>query len=144
MVRQDYEMEQTQLVREAFHLTKAMERASMMGEWPRVQELATQRSSLLLSLEREQNPVSLDLIRQILLIGDTITENLMTAQSTVTAEHHRFRENVWHAKEYLDVGAMTSVAKPAMAAPAPSVKNMRNVQNRAVRNYAQDDDDWLF
>jgi flagellar protein FliT len=74
-------MNQTETVERVLSMTREIEQAASLADWPEAARLTEERSPLLMSLTADQEPAALDMIRQIqaadaaLLADAEITQN---------------------------------------------------------------------
>lgn len=87
-------MNQTELVKRLLSMTREIEQASALADWPEAAHLVEERSALLLSLTSEQTPDSLATIREIQAIDAATLANAQTTQSELEAEYNGAMERV--------------------------------------------------
>ncbi|MXN77235.1 flagellar protein FliT [Burkholderia sp. 4701] len=90
----------------AFNLTRDMQSATDARDWARVAALADERSPLLMSLSRDQTPDVLDLVRQIMAIDASITEQAQADRDRLAVEFAQSRDRIKAAGLYQTTGML--------------------------------------
>jgi flagellar protein FliT len=92
--------DQDALVERLFALTKDMETAAILADWPRVAELDAARTPLLRALTREQSPQALATIREIQGIDAAVLAEATATRSELATEYHSAMKRVNAASRY--------------------------------------------
>lgn len=100
MTAESNEMSQTQLVRRVFELTEAINQAGQIADWQLAARLAEARSPLVHSIEAQQDPGSLALIRRIQAMDSTLMEDAQVVQAGLTKEFHAAMGRATAAQQY--------------------------------------------
>ncbi|KVM08537.1 hypothetical protein WL05_15050 [Burkholderia ubonensis] len=90
----------------AFDLTRDMQSATDTRDWERVAALADERSPLLMSLSSDQTPDALDLLRQIMAIDASITEQAHADRDRLSVEFAQSRDRIKAASLYQTTGML--------------------------------------
>ncbi|MBN3819530.1 flagellar protein FliT [Paraburkholderia sp. Se-20369] len=90
----------------AFDLTRDMQSATDARDWARVAALADERSPLLMGLSRDQTPDALDLVRQIMAIDASITEQAQADRDRLSVEFAQSRDRIKAASLYQTTGML--------------------------------------
>lgn len=101
-----HNMNQTELVERVLSITREIEQAASLADWPEAARLTDARSPLLMSLTAEQEPAALDMIRQIQAADAAL---LADAQTTQTELHIEFEAAIGRTKaagEYQRIARM--------------------------------------
>ncbi len=81
-----HNVNQTELVERVLSVTREIEQAASLADWPEAARLTELRSPLLMSLTADQEPAALDMIRQILAIDMALLADAATTQSELHIE----------------------------------------------------------
>ncbi|RZF28046.1 flagellar protein FliT [Paraburkholderia sp. UYCP14C] len=81
-------------------LTKDIELATAVGDWPRAADLASERSPLVMSLAAQQPAESIDKLKALLALDRMILGYAETAQSELATEYTRAMRAVRVASQY--------------------------------------------
>src|SRR5258708_7857512 len=81
-----HNMNQTELVERVLSITREIEQAASLADWPEAARLTEARSPLLMSLSADQEPVALDMIRRIQAIDETLLADAQTTQNELHIE----------------------------------------------------------
>lgn len=100
------EMDQTRLVEHVLALTEQIEHAARIADWQRAALLSGQRSPLLMSIEPEQSPEALALIRRIQAMDTLTVREATTAQSELASEFRSAMDRTTAANSYNSVALM--------------------------------------
>jgi flagellar protein FliT len=93
-------MDQTQLVEQVFELTQAIAEAGQIADWQRAARLAEQRSPLVHSIERQQAPAALALIRRIQIMDGVLMNEARTTQAEAGEEFQAALRRTKAAQQY--------------------------------------------
>ncbi|SAL19777.1 Flagellar protein FliT [Caballeronia turbans] len=93
-------MNQDALVEQLFALTKDMEAAATLADWPRAAELDAARTPLLRALTREQGPQALAKIREIQGIDAAVLAHASAIRTGLATEYHAAMTRVNAANRY--------------------------------------------
>jgi flagellar protein FliT len=93
-------MSQKELVERVFELTQAIADASQIADWQRAARLAEERSPLVHSLEAEQDPAAMALIRRIQTMDDTLLNEARTTQTELSDEFNAAMRRTNAAQQY--------------------------------------------
>ncbi|AOJ61192.1 hypothetical protein WJ32_01110 [Burkholderia ubonensis] len=96
----------TDTLSRAFDLTRAMQSATDARDWVRVAALADERSPLLMGLSSDQTPDALDLLRQIMAIDASITEQAHADRNRLSVEFAQSRDRIKAASLYQTTGML--------------------------------------
>ncbi|SDF90682.1 flagellar protein FliT [Paraburkholderia phenazinium] len=91
---------QTQLVKQVYELTKAIEHAAGLADWQRAAELVDERSPLLMSIAAEQEPVALEMIRYIQSVDSATVEQAQRSQAELETEYRAAMDRTRAAGQY--------------------------------------------
>jgi hypothetical protein len=98
--------QQTQLVKHVFALTQAIEEAASLADWQRAARLAEERSPLLMSIRREQEPASLALIDRIMTIDHAVMDEARQSRDELEVEYHAAMERSRSASKYHNIARL--------------------------------------
>ncbi|RFU47466.1 flagellar protein FliT [Paraburkholderia sp. DHOC27] len=93
-------MDQTQLVERVFEMTQAIAEAGQIADWQKAARLAQERSPLVRSIQREQAPVALAMIRRIQAMDRSLIDDARTTQAELTAEYELATRRIKSAQQY--------------------------------------------
>jgi hypothetical protein len=79
-------MNQTELVERVLSITREIEQAASLADWPEAARLTEARSPLLMSLTAEQEPAALEMIRQIQAIDAALVADAAVTQNELHIE----------------------------------------------------------
>lgn len=79
-------MKQTELVERVLAITRHIEQAASLADWPEAARLTEMRSPLLMSLAADQEPAALDMIRQIQAIDAALLADAAVTQNELHIE----------------------------------------------------------
>ena len=91
---------QTQLVKQVYDLTKAIEQATRLADWQRAAELAQERSPLLLSITADQESAALTLIRHIQTVDQTTLADARQSQAELETEYRAAMDRTKAVSQY--------------------------------------------
>jgi flagellar protein FliT len=80
------EMNQTELIERLLSMTREIEQAASLADWPEAARLTEARSPLLMSLSADQEPAALEMIRRIQAIDDALLADAETTQNELNIE----------------------------------------------------------
>ncbi|AXL52285.1 flagellar protein FliT [Paraburkholderia caffeinilytica] len=80
------EMNQTELVERLLSITREIEQAASLADWPEAARLTEARSPLLMSLSADQDPAALQMIRRIQAIDEALLADAKTTQDELHTE----------------------------------------------------------
>src|SRR5260370_20133910 len=80
------EMNQMELVERLLSITRAIEQAASLADWPEAARLTEARSPLLMSLSADQEPVALEMIRRIQAIDESLLSDAETTKNELHIE----------------------------------------------------------
>ncbi|MGF6480935.1 flagellar protein FliT [Paraburkholderia sp. JPY419] len=84
-----------ELVERVLSITRDIEQAASLADWPEAARLTEARSPLLMSLSADQKPAALDLIRQIQAIDAALLADAAITQAEL---HSEFEAAIGRAK----------------------------------------------
>ncbi|WP_027799248.1 flagellar protein FliT [Paraburkholderia dilworthii] len=90
-----HNMNQMELVERVLSITRQIEQAAALADWPEAARLTEMRSPLLMSLTADQVPAALDMIRQIQAIDAALVANAGLTQQEL---HVEFEAAIGRAK----------------------------------------------
>ena len=79
-------MNQTKLIERLLSMTREIEQAASLADWPEAARLTEARSPLLMSLSADQEPAALEMVRRIQEIDATLLAEAETTQSELHTE----------------------------------------------------------
>jgi hypothetical protein len=79
-------MNQNELVEQLLSLTRGIEQAASLADWPEAARLTEMRSPLLMTLSADQEPAALAMIRQIQAIDAALLQDARTTQDELHSE----------------------------------------------------------
>lgn len=91
---------QTELVKRVFELTRAIEHAASLADWQRAAELVEERSPLLMSIAAEQEPAELEMIRYIQSVDNATLADAQRSQSELETEYRAAMDRTRAAGQY--------------------------------------------
>lgn len=94
-------MNQTSTVAHLLSMTQDIGHAASLADWPEAARLTEARSALLMGLSAQQEPASLEMIRQIQAIDSAILANARTARVELEMEYGQAFGRAKAAQEYL-------------------------------------------
>jgi flagellar protein FliT len=80
------EMNQTKLIERLLSMTREIEQAASLADWPEAARLTEARSPLLMSLSADQEPAALEMVRRIQEIDAALLADAETTQSELHTE----------------------------------------------------------
>ncbi|HEX7909815.1 MAG TPA: flagellar protein FliT [Paraburkholderia sp.] len=99
-------MTQTELVERVLSMTRDIEQAASLADWPEAARLTEARSPLLMSLTADQEPAALDLIRQIQAADAALLADAVTTQTELHIEFEAAIGRTKAAGEYQRMARM--------------------------------------
>jgi flagellar protein FliT len=87
MTQERHAAQQTGLVEQVLGLTQEIAFAASLFDWPRAAGLAQERSPLLMSIQAEQTPAALELIRRIQELDAALLDNARESRDELGAEY---------------------------------------------------------
>ncbi|MFM0043210.1 flagellar protein FliT [Paraburkholderia sediminicola] len=93
-------MNQTELIERLLSMTREIEHAASLADWPEAARLTEARSPLLMSLSAEQEPAALDMIRRIQAIDAALLADAETTQNELHTEFEAAMGRTKAAGEY--------------------------------------------
>jgi hypothetical protein len=81
-----HNMTQTELVEHVLAITRQIEQAASLADWPEAARLTEARSPLLMSLTADQEPAALDMIRRIQAIDAALLADAAVTQNELHVE----------------------------------------------------------
>lgn len=99
-------MNQTELVEHLLSLTRGIEQAASLADWPEAARLTEARSPLLMTLGAAQEPAALDMIRQIQAIDAALLADARVTQNELHIEFEAAIGRTKAAGEYQRVARM--------------------------------------
>ena len=99
-------MDQKTLVERVFQMTQAIGHAAALADWPEAARLTEERSPLLMSIVREQDAASLELVGQIQAMDAAIVANAGTTRDELQAEYRVALGRVNAASQYNQVASL--------------------------------------
>lgn len=93
-------MSQTQLVEQVFELTRAIAEAGQIADWQRAARLAEERSPLVHSIQPQQDPAALALIRRIQAMDSTLMNEARTSEAELTEQFQTAIRRTNAAQQY--------------------------------------------
>jgi hypothetical protein len=99
-------MNQTETVERVLSITREIEQAASLADWQEAARLTEARSPLLMSLSADQEPVALEMIRQIQAIDAALLANAETTQDELHIEFEAAIGRTKAAREYQRIARM--------------------------------------
>lgn len=91
---------QTQLVKEVYELTQAIEQATRLADWQRAAAIAQERSPLLMSITARQEPAALELIRRIQTVDHATMADARQSQAELEMEYRAAMDRTRAVSQY--------------------------------------------
>ncbi|HYS62604.1 MAG TPA: flagellar protein FliT [Paraburkholderia sp.] len=101
-----HNMNQTELVERVLSITRDIEQAASLADWPEAARLTEARSPLLMSLTTEQEPAALEMIRRIQAIDAALLADAATTQNELHIEFEAAIGRTKAAGEYQRVARL--------------------------------------
>lgn len=79
-------MNQTELIERLLSMTREIEQAASLADWPEAARLTEARSPLLMSLSADQEPAALEMVRRIQEIDEALLADAETTQNELHIE----------------------------------------------------------
>ncbi|SIT42391.1 conserved hypothetical protein [Paraburkholderia ribeironis] len=99
-------MSQTELVERLLSITRDIEQAASLADWPQAARLTEMRSPLLMALSADQAPAALEMIRQIQAIDAALLADAQTTQNELHVEFEAAIARTRAAGQYQQVARM--------------------------------------
>jgi flagellar protein FliT len=96
-------MQSIPAIDQIWQLTKAIEQAAAVGEWPAAAQLADQRSPLLMSLSAQQAAAAADTLRAVQQIDAAVMNGARTAQTELGQEYRAAMRATQQASQYQSI-----------------------------------------
>ncbi|RQR26938.1 flagellar protein FliT [Burkholderia sp. Bp9143] len=96
-------MDQATLIERLTSLTRAIEHAASMADWPEAARLAEARSPLFAMLTSTQDPAVLDAIRKIQAADAAVFANAQITRTELSAEYQEALGRVSSVSQYQQV-----------------------------------------
>jgi flagellar protein FliT len=93
--------DQMALIERVLELTEAIRHTAQMSDWQGAARLVSERHPLLMSIQRDQPPQALALIRRIQTMNDAFAQEAATARDELTAEYRAAQRQASSAQAYL-------------------------------------------
>ncbi|RKF42763.1 flagellar protein FliT [Paraburkholderia fungorum] len=93
-------MNQTELIERLLSMTREIEHAASLADWPEAARLTEERSPLLMSLSADQEPAALEMIRRIQAIDEALLADAETTQNELHVEFEAAMGRTKAAGEY--------------------------------------------
>lgn len=93
-------MNQTELIEGLLSMTREIEHAASLADWPEAARLTEERSPLLMSLSADQEPAALEMIRRIQAIDEALLADAETTQNELHIEFEAAMGRTKAAGEY--------------------------------------------
>ncbi|CAE6799411.1 flagellar protein FliT [Paraburkholderia domus] len=93
-------MNQTELIERLLSMTREIEQAASLADWPEAARLTEARSPLLMSLSADQEPAALEMIRRIQAIDEALLADAETTQNELHIEFEAAMGRTKAAGEY--------------------------------------------
>ncbi len=93
-------MNQTELIERLLSMTREIEQAASLADWPEAARLTEVRSPLLMSLSADQEPAALEMIRRIQAIDEALLADAETTQNELHLEFEAAMGRTKAAGEY--------------------------------------------
>ncbi len=93
-------MNQTELIERLLSITREIEQAASLADWPEAARLTDARSPLLMSLSADQEPAALEMIRRIQAIDEALIADAATTQDELHIEFEAAMGRTKAAGEY--------------------------------------------
>ncbi|SOE63430.1 protein FliT [Burkholderia sp. OK233] len=100
------EMNQSELVELLLSMTREIEQAASLADWPEAARLTEARSPLLMSLSADQEPAALEMIRRIQAIDEALLNDAATTQNELHVEFEVAIGRTKAAGEYQRIARM--------------------------------------
>ncbi|NPT42051.1 flagellar protein FliT [Paraburkholderia sp. 1N] len=99
-------MNQTELIERLLSMTREIEQAASLADWPEAARLTEARSPLLMSLSANQEPAALEMIRRIQAIDEALLVDAETTQNELHIEFEAAMGRTKAAGEYQRIARM--------------------------------------
>ena len=99
-------MNQTELIERLLSMTREIEQAASLADWPEAARLTEARSPLLMSLSADQEPAAIEMIRRIQDIDDALLADAETTQNELNIEFEAAMGRAKAAGEYQRMARM--------------------------------------
>lgn len=93
--------DQMALIERVLELTEAIRHTAQMSDWQATARLVNERHPLLMSIQPDQPPQALALIRRIQTITDAFVQEAAAARDELTAEYSAAQKQTASAQAYL-------------------------------------------
>ncbi|CAE6686796.1 flagellar protein FliT [Paraburkholderia domus] len=93
-------MNQTEMIERLLSMTREIEQAASLADWPEAARLTEARSPLLMSLSADQEPAALEMIRRIQAIDEALLADAETTQDELHIEFEAAMGRTKAAGEY--------------------------------------------
>ncbi|MGA7782523.1 MAG: flagellar protein FliT [Paraburkholderia sp.] len=93
-------MSQTQLVERVFKLTQEIAEAGQIADWQRAARLAEERSPLVHSIQPEQDPTAMVLVRRIQAMNGSVLSEARNTQAELSEEFQVAVQRTKAAQQY--------------------------------------------
>ncbi|KAE8759816.1 flagellar protein FliT [Paraburkholderia madseniana] len=100
------EMNQSELVERLLSMTREIEHAASLADWPEAARLTEARSPLLMSLSADQEPAALEMIRRIQAIDEALFADAETTKNELHIEFEAAIGRTKAAGEYQRIARM--------------------------------------
>lgn len=100
MTGQQTAMNQMQLIERVLELTLAIREAGQIADWQLAARLTEERSPLVHSINRQQDPKALALIRRVQAMDNAIMEDAQRSQTELTNEYQAAMGRAQAAQAY--------------------------------------------
>lgn len=100
MTAERNETGQAQLIQRVLELTEAISQAGQLADWQLAARLAEERSPLVHSIEAQQDPAALALIRRIQAIDSALMDTARVTEAELTKEFHAAIGRASAAQQY--------------------------------------------
>jgi flagellar protein FliT len=100
------EMNQSELVERLLSISREIEQAASLADWPEAARLTEARSPLLMSLSADQEPAALEMIRRIQDIDAALLADAQTTQNELHTEFEAAIGRTKAAGEYQRIARM--------------------------------------
>ncbi|APA86249.1 flagellar protein FliT [Paraburkholderia sprentiae WSM5005] len=106
MTQERHAAQQTELVEQVLELTQKIALAASLADWPKAAGLAQERSPLLMSIDAEQTPATLHLIRRIQALDATLLDNARESRDELEAEYRTAIHSSKSVRQYHQIAQL--------------------------------------
>ncbi|MBC8745379.1 flagellar protein FliT [Paraburkholderia sp. WC7.3g] len=106
MTQERHAAQQTELVEQVLGLTQQIAFAASLYDWQKAAGLAQQRSPLLMSIQAEQTPATLHVIRRIQALDAALLESAQESRDELEAEYRTATSSSKAVRQYHQIAQL--------------------------------------